>query len=209
MTTWISVDANAVINYIRECALRDLGRDPTDSRAEMLRVCLDQERHVFVAKTAAKEAARNMEKDITSKLKNLDPETVFDRARELLKEYRQKTEREDEIEHVPAVQQMYANIKNDPANPKFIKWKKKKRGRKNSPVLGSDVHDLVILSTAVHYLQTYPVEFWTQDMDFTMFADEIHRTFGLIVVDTYRLGERSSQAGQDRGGWRVGGSISM
>lgn len=184
---WISVDANAVIDYIRECALRDLGRDPTGRKAEMLRVCLGQQRHVFVAKTAADEAASNMKKDIVHKLGSSDPDAVLDRALGLLEKYRDKVERDDKVEHVPAVKKMYAVIKTKPNNLKFNKWKRKKRRHKNNPELGSDTNDLIILSTAVHYLQIYAVEFWTSDTDFTMFAHEIHETFGLKVVDTHRL----------------------
>ena len=186
----ISADANAVIDYMRESALHDLGRPPTGRRAEMLRVRLGQMRHVFVAKTAAKEACRNMKKDITQKLGHSGTDRVLNLALLLLRKYRSKTEREDEVEYVPAVKKMYAMISSDPFNQKFIEWGRKKGIFKNNPVLGSDINDLKILSTAVHYAQFYTVEFWTHDMDFTMFAEEILRTFGIKVVDTYRLGDR-------------------
>lgn len=189
LTTWISVDANAVIDYIRECALRDLRKDPTGPEAEMLRVRLDQQRHVFIAKTAGEEAASNMKKDITHKLESSDPDAVLDRALALLEKYRDKVERDDKIEYVPAIKQMYAAIKTKPSSSKFKKWKRRKRRHKNNPELGSDINDLVILSTTVHYLQIHKVEFWTRDMDFAIFANEIHETFGLKVVDTRRLGE--------------------
>lgn len=50
------------------------------------------------------------------------------------------------------------------------------------------MNDLKILSTAAHYAQQCRVELWTRDMDFTMFAAEIYATFGVRVVDAYRLG---------------------
>ena len=56
------------------------------------------------------------------------------------------------------------------------------------PVLGSDINDLKTLSTAAHYARQCRVELWTRDMDFTMFAAEIYATFGVRVVDAYRLG---------------------
>lgn len=189
-TTRVFADANAVIDYMRESALHDLGRPPTGRRAEALRVRLGQMRHVFVAKTAAKEARRNMKKDITQKLGHSGTDRVLNLALLLLRKYRIKTECEDEVEYVPAVKKMYAMISSDPSNQKFIEWEKKKGVFKNNPVLGSDINDLKILSTVVHYVQFYTVEFWTHDMDFTMFADVILRTFGLKVVDSYRLGDQ-------------------
>lgn len=59
-------------------------------------------------------------------------------------------------------------------------------------MLGSDANDLKVLSTAAYYAQFYVVELWTHDMDFTMFADEIPMALGVKIVDTYRLGGRST-----------------
>ena len=183
----MSIDANAAIDFIRECALHYLGRPPTGRRAEVLRIRLAQEHNVIIAGTAAREAERNMKKDIVRKLGNSESDVVIELALDLLQEYLEKTECEDEIEHVPAAKKMYASIMSDPNNQKLIKWKKKKGVFKNNPILGSDINDLKILSTAAHYARLYVVEFWTHDMDFTIFADEILVEFGLVVVDTYRL----------------------
>ena len=85
---------------------------------------------------------------------------------------------------------MYSAISSCPYTQKYARWKKKKGAFAADPVLGSDLNDLKILSTAAHYAQAHPTELWTHDMDFTMFADEIGNAFGLKVVDTYRLGRR-------------------
>lgn len=65
-----------------------------------------------------------------------------------------------------------------------------------NPVLGSDAGDLAILSTAAQHAQNHAVELWTHDMDFTMFGDEIMRSFNVKVVDTYRLADYSGNGGR-------------
>ena len=188
--TRVCLDANAVIDYVRECTLHSLGMDPTGRKADLLRRRLGPLSDVFVAKTAAKEAERNLFNDLKQKLGRATALEIEDDARDLLLEYCEESECLDEHEHVPAAKEMYASIRADPSNKKFSTWKKKKRTKVDSPTLGCDINDLVILSTAVHYVKLGAAEFWTHDMDFTLFANEIHRTFGLIVVDTYRLGGR-------------------
>ena len=193
LATWISVDANAVIDYIRECALHDHDLPPTGHRADALRTHLSRARHVFVAETAYKEARYNLHKDLTHKLADPVVDMVHDYAIGLLYEYRGRTKRPDKIEYVPAAREMYAAISGDPYNQKFSKWRKKKSVFVDAPMLGSDTNDLRILSTAAYYARYHKVEFWTHDMDFTMFADEIDSKFGLKVVDSYRLGGISLQ----------------
>ena len=83
---------------------------------------------------------------------------------------------------------MYAEINGDPSNQKLVKWKYRKGMYVTNPVLGSDMNDIKILSTAVHHALDCGAVFLTHDMDFVIFADEIHKTFGLRVVDTRSLG---------------------
>ena len=190
LTVWTFVDANALIDYIRECALHEHGFAPTGRRADALRVRLDLTLHPFVPKTAGDEARRNMKKDLVQKLGYEKAMTVMSCAEELLDKYCTDFDCEDEHDHVPDAKKMYARINSDPNNQKFDEWKRKKGAIVEDPDLGDDTNDLTILSTAVHYLQLHPTELWTHDMDFTMFVDEIYETFGLRVVDTYRLGGR-------------------
>ena len=186
----VCVDANAVIDYIRECALRDLGMPPTGRRQDALRKSLEQARHVFVAKTAGVEAQQNLAKDVGQKLGSALARDVTAHAEELLHEYRRKVECGDSLDYVSAARAMYDSISADPGNRKLAKWKKKKGVFVADPVLGSDANDLTILSTAAHYARQYAVELWTHDMDFTVFSDEIWRAFGVKVVDSHRLGGR-------------------
>lgn len=189
-TTHVCTDANAVIDYIRERLLHVSGMPPTGRRADVMRQCLDQLPSVFVPETAAIEAERNISKDLIQKLGHEKAQRVLGPAQMMLSEYLEHVQRKDELEHVSTARKMYASISNDPENPKLVTWKKKKGRLVEDPVLGSDINDLKILSTAAHYAQMYTVELWTHDMDFTIFADKIRRTFGLKVVDTYRLGTR-------------------
>ena len=189
LAMWVSIDANAAIDYAREYTLHYFGMEPTGRRADVLRKRLCQAERVFVAETAVGEAKRNLAKDLVQKLGRRKAKVIKSKAVMMLSDYCDEARCGDELEHVPAVRKMYALIKSDPANRKFSEWKKKKGKFVNDPQLGSDVHDLTILSTAIHYALLYAAEFWTHDMDFTMFADEILRTFGLKVVDSYRLGE--------------------
>ena len=186
----VCVDANALIDYARERALHDLGMAPTGRRADTLRQKLDQTPCVFTAATAGMEAQRNISKDIANKLGYQKAGRVTRYAQKVLYKYLKLRKRKDKIEHIFAIRKMYGVISGDPTNPKFVLWMSKKSEYVYDPVLGADTNDLKILSTAVHYVQLYPVEFWTHDMDFTMFADEIYEAFGLRVVDTYRLGGR-------------------
>ena len=188
---WVCVDANAVIDYIRECTLRDLGKQPTSRRAEALRMRMEQLGHVFVAETAGMEAERNLLKDLAQKLGHEDAAAVKDPAMTLLHQYLDDVGVADAFDHVSAAQEMYTAISGDPTNQKSSKWKRKKGVFIADPVLGSDRNDLIILSTAAHHARHHAVELWTHDMDFTMFADEIRETFGVTVVDTYRLVGRS------------------
>ena len=186
--TQVSLDANALIDYIRECVLHDSGMPPTDHRAAALRSRLARMRNVIVSETAAGEARRNLKKDLVQKLGRLDAYQVEHRAHELLEKYLDVTECNDELAHVHAAQEMYGAISSDPDNRRHAKWKEKKGMFVVDPVLGSDINDLKILSTAAHYARQCRVELWTRDMDFTMFAAEIYATFGVRIVDAYRLG---------------------
>ena len=188
LMVWIVLDANAVIDYIRECALRDHGFSPTGRRAAALRARLDSAPHVLIPATAGNEARRNLKKDLVQKLGQAKAKTVMNRAYELLYNYIRRNGCMDEVEHVLAARTMYVEIRCDSNNQKIVDWEQKKGMLVADPVLGSDTNDLQILSTAAHYFQMHPTELWTHDMDFTMFADEIYKTFGLRVVDTYRLG---------------------
>ena len=188
--TRVCLDANAVIDYVRECTLYNLGMDSTGRKADMLRKRLGPLSDVFVAQTAAREAERNLFKDLKQKLGRATALEIEGDATDMLYEYCEEFECRDEREHVPVARKMYAVISGDPGNEKFSTWKRKKRANADAPALGRNINDLVILSTAVHYAKRSAAEFWTHDMDFTLFADEIYRTFGLIVVDTYRLGRR-------------------
>ena len=186
----VCADANTVIDYIREYTLHYRGMDTTGRKADALRRCLGQVPSVLAAKTAVEEARNNFEKDLFQMLSRRKARRIKRKALRFLDDYCDAVECEDEPEYVPAAREMYAQIRGDPANQKFSKWRRKKHVRAGSPDLGCDANDLVILSTAVHYAKRSAAEFWTHDMDFTLFADEIYRTFGLIVVDTYRLGGR-------------------
>lgn len=183
----VHVDANAVIDYIRERTLRNHGMRPTGRRAEVLRVRLEQMSRVYVAATAGMEAEQNLVKDLAQKLGHVDADIVRDTATKLLHEYLDNAGVEDYLGHVPAAQNMYAAISGDPKNRKFFSWRRKKGMFVVDPALGSDANDLVILSTAARHARDHAVELWTHDMDFTMFAGEIMRTFNVKVVDTYRL----------------------
>ena len=123
----VYVDANAVIDYIRERTLHDHGMRPTGRRAEVLRVRLGQEGRVCVAATAGIEAEKNLVKDLTQKLKRVDADIVKDPATNLLHEYLDNMGVEDYLEHVSTAQKMYAAISGDPQNQKFFRWKRKKR----------------------------------------------------------------------------------
>lgn len=190
LSVLISVDANAAIDYVRECALHKLGWPPTGRRAEELRVCLGRMTTVIVSETAGREALRNLKKDIKRKLGSLKGGEVYSTAAPLLREYLEVAQCPDNIDNVPSARKMYAEINADSSDPRLAEWTKKKGEALTDPVLGSDVNDLTILSTTAYYVQFCEVEFWTHDMDFTMFADEIRRTFDVRVVDTYRLGGR-------------------
>lgn len=192
----VYVDANAVIDYIRERTLHDHGMRPTGRRAEVLRVRLGQEGRVCVAATAGIEAEKNLVKDLTQKLKRVDADIVKDPATNLLHEYLDNMGVEDYLEHVSTAQKMYAAISGDPQNQKFFRWKRKKGRFVANPVLGSDAGDFAILSTAAQHAQNHAVELWTHDMDFTMFGDEIMRSFNVKVVDTYRLADYSGNGGR-------------
>ena len=184
----VHVDANAVIDYIRERALYNLGMRPTSYRMEMLRTRLEQMSHVYVAETAGAEAWKNLKKDIWRHLDHKDYAIVADRAVTLLDEYLDSVGIKDNLDHVPTARKMYASMSKDPRNRKFSMWKIRKGMFREDPVLGSDTNDLIILSTAASSAQQHTVELWTHDMDFTIFANEIWKTFGVKVVDTYRLG---------------------
>ena len=186
-SVWVCVDANAVIDYIRECALEDLDMPPTDRRQEALRESLGQVHHAFVAETAGMEALKNLEKDAVQKLGRRMAAKVKGHEESLLHDYLRAVECLDSLDYVPAAREMYNLIRSDPNNQKHTSWKKKKSMFVVDPVLGSDENDLRILSTAADYAQRHTVELWTHDMDFTMFDDEIKNAFGLDVVDSHRL----------------------
>ena len=183
----ISVDANALIDYIGECTLRDRGMPPTGPGAEALRIRLEQERDVVVAKTAYEGAQRDLRKDLVHNLGGPKAESVLEHAQGLLYKCRRTMVRRDKLDHVSAAQSMYAAINADPLNKKLVKWKGKKSMFVVDPVLGSDINDLKILSTTAYFAEQRATEFWTRDMDFTMFADEIYLALGVKVIDTSRL----------------------
>lgn len=190
-SVWVCVDANAVIDYTRECTLRDLRMPPTSRKQVALRNNLDQVCHAFVAATAGVEAQENLAKDMIHKLGRLTALSIMDYADDLLYDYLRKVECADSSDYVSAAREMYNLISSDPGNQKHYAWRKKKGMFVVDPVLGSDKNDLVILSTAADYAQRYTVELWTHDRDFTMFADEIQEVFDVKVVDTYSLPEHS------------------
>ena len=188
---WVCVDANAVIDYIRECTLRDLGKQPTSRRAEALRIRLGQMGRVFGAETAGMEAERNLLKDLAQKLGHEDAAAVKDPAMQPLCQYLDDVGVADGFAHVSVAREMHATISGDPASQKPSKWKRKKGALIVDPVLGSDANDLIIPSTAARHARHHAVELWTHDMDFTTFADEIRETLGVTVVDTCRLAGHS------------------
>ena len=190
MTMWVCIDANAVIDHVRESALHRFGMEPTGRKADVLRKRLCQVEHVVAPETAVGEARHNFLKDLVQKLGRRKAKLIKSAAMDMLSAYCYEIRCDDNLEHVPAARGMYALIKSDPTNQKFSNWKKKKSRFVDDPVLGSDINDLIILSTAIHHARLYAAEFWTHDMDFILFADEILRIFGLVVVDTYRLGDR-------------------
>lgn len=181
------VDANAMIDYLRESVMHILGMDPTGPWADALRLCLDQKHHVLMAKTAYRETHRNLSKDLTHKFGGQGADESMDIALPLLRGYRRRV-RLDNTKYVSHAQKMYPSINADSTSSKLAKWKNKKGMHVANPVLGSDMNDLKILSTAVHHAKYRRVVFLTHDMDFVIFADEIYKTFGLKVIDTRRLG---------------------
>ena len=183
----MSVNANAMIDYLRESAMHVLGMTPTGPWADALRLHLDQKRYVRISKTAYHETQRNLSKDLMHVLGNQKANAAMNIAVQLLRGYRRRV-RQDNTKYVPQAQKMYAEINADPTNQKLVKWRAKKSVHVANPVLGSDMNDLKILSTAVHHAEHREVAFLTHDMDFVIFADEIYKTFGLKVVDTRRLG---------------------
>ena len=185
-SVWVCVDANAVIDYIRECTLQDLDMPPTGRRQEVLRESLGQVRHAFVAETAGMEALKNLEKDAVQKLGRRVAANVKDYEESLLHGYLCTVECLDSLDYVPTAREMYNLIRSDPNNQKHTSWKKKSMFVVD-PVLGSDENNLRILYTAADYAQRHTVELWTHDMDFIMFVDEIKGAFGLDVVDSHRL----------------------
>ncbi len=102
--TQASLDANAVIYYIRECVLHDSGMPPTGRRAAALRARLARMRNVIVFETAAGEDRRNLKKDLVQKLGRPDAYRVEHRAHELLEKYLDVTECDGELAHVHAAQ---------------------------------------------------------------------------------------------------------
>lgn len=185
----VYLDANAVIDYIREQALHDLGMRPASHRAEILRRRLAQTRNVSVARTAAKEAQRNLQKDLEKKLDWKVVDMVASRAWWLMGKYCRTNGCGDYFAHVPTARKIYFTIRSDPANQKLLEWRKNKSKYVYDPVLGSDENDLRILSTAARHAGQHAVELWTHDMDFTMFVDEIWNELGVKVVDSHCLDE--------------------
>lgn len=185
----VYLDANVVIDYIREQALHDLGMRPTSHRAEILRRRLAQTRNVSVARTAAKEAQHNLQKDLEDKVDWKVVDMVANRARWLMGKYCREKGCAIFFNHVYTARKMYFTIQSDPANKRLLEWKRKKSRYVYDPVLGSDENDLRILSTAAYYAGQHAVELWTHDMDFTMFADEIWNELGVKVVDSHCLDE--------------------
>ena len=183
----VCLDANAVIDYIREQALHDLGMRPASRRAEILRRRLAQTRNVLVSRTAAKEARHNLEKDLVEKLDWEWAGMVVGKARWFMAEYCRTKGCNDFFKYVPTARKMYSTIRSDPANKKLLEWKIKKSRYVDNPVLGSDENDLRILSTAACDAGQHAVDLWTHDKDFTMFADEIWNELGVKVVDSHRL----------------------
>ena len=108
LATRVHLDANALIDYIRERALHDTGRPPTGRRADALRKRLDQARHVLVAETAGVEAQRNLPKDLVRKMGRSEAREVMGHALELLHQYRGDVERSDHVEYVSAAREMYS-----------------------------------------------------------------------------------------------------
>ena len=176
-----------MIDYIGESVMHILGKPPTGPWAVALRLRLAQKHNVLISETAYGETRRNLSKDLMHKLRDQNIDAAMSIAVQLLDGYRSSI-RPDNTQHLSQVQKMYAGINADPTNPKLAKWKYRKGRHVTNPVLGSDTNDLKILSTAVHYALDCGAVFLTHDMDFTMFADEIHKIFGLRVVDTHHLG---------------------
>ena len=64
----VCVDANAIIDYIREYTLHELKLPSTGQRGAALRDRLGKMRHVLVTETSVSEARKNLEKDMLEKL---------------------------------------------------------------------------------------------------------------------------------------------
>lgn len=184
----VYLDANAAIDCARERTLHDLGRRPANPRVETLRKRLARTPGVFVTKAAAREAHRNLLKDLMQNMSYEEADRIVHKARRFLRKYCRARGCNDVLDHVSAAREMYSAIRGDPDNQKFSEWMRKKSRHAVDPVLGHDENDLRILSTAAHHAQQHAAELWTHDMDFTMFADEIRMEFGLKVVDSHRLG---------------------
>lgn len=183
----VHVDANAVIDYIREYTLDKMKMAHTSPKMAIFMRRLGQIRPVYITATARREADHNLRKDLVHKLRRSRADKLTGRAYNYLRKYCDKMKCEEIYDFIPAARAMYASISSDLDNQKFFKWKEKKGKHVADPVIGSDFNDLLILSTAASDAQQHAVELWTHDTDFTMFGAEILSKLGVQVVDTHRL----------------------
>ena len=186
MTTWISVDANVLIDYTRERALHDAGLPPTGRGADALRRRLSLMRNVFVARTAGTEAQRNLKKDLAQNLTDSVARRIEHRAGAMLEDYRKAVERNDRLEYVPGARDMYAAIRRNQAGRKFRVGAEKgeacgqPRTRIRHQRPQNTVDDGALCSGA-------PYRVLDARHGLAMLAAEICATFGVRIVDAYRI----------------------
>ena len=190
--TEICIDANVAIDYARERAKHELGIGGAGVNATMLRKHLGRslgEGRVVIPSTAYNEARDNLDKDVARVVGEPDAGRVLLRADFVINKRLRGSVRIDDLALVDEAREMYEAIRGNPKSQKFANWYSRKSRHVARPTLGSG-NDLVILSTVAQNAKLRHVEFWTRDIDFTMFAGEIAALFNVEIVDASRLGDR-------------------
>lgn len=189
--TEIYIDANVAIDYARERALHELRIESANRKAGILRKHLGGalgRGRVTIPAIAYNEARSNLRKDVVNRVDKNHVDMVWLRARSVINERLRNALCVNNHTLVDEAREMY-KAAGSPKSQKFAEWYSRKSRHVARPSLGSG-NDLVILSTVAQNAKRGRVEFWTGDIDFTMFADEIAAKFNVEVVDASRLDER-------------------
>lgn len=163
----IYTDANVVIDYARERALRELGLQSTNSNAAILRKHLGEflgKNCVSVPAAAYNEARNNLRKDILNTVDKDHVDIVWLRARSVINDRLRGSVCPNNPALVDEAREMYEAASN-PKSRKFAEWYSRKSRHVARPVLGSG-NDVMILPTAAQNAKRRRVELWTRDADF-------------------------------------------